>query len=136
MARIYDRNRSGRCRFVTDAKGPPTVDALIETAIEALTVDNLTLAEACAEEVLILEGNQGVGCAVMAHIAGLFGREVEAMRWRTKADITAFDRFPRPSQPKTLEFLYGMAIPRHDEVVFCISVHGVVVGHVSPAGYG
>jgi hypothetical protein len=51
----------------------------------------------------------------MAHIAGLFGREVEAMRWRTKADITAFDRFPRPSQPKTLEFLYGMAIPRYDD---------------------
>jgi hypothetical protein len=48
MAGIYDRNRSGRCRFVTDAKGPPTVDALIETVIEALTADNLTQAETCA----------------------------------------------------------------------------------------
>jgi hypothetical protein len=60
----------------------------------------------------------------MAHIAGLFGREVEAMRWRTKADITAFDRFPRPSQPKTLEFLVGMANPRYDESFLLIRAWG------------
>jgi hypothetical protein len=87
---------------VTDVKGPPSVDALIETAIEALAADNLTLAEACAQEILVFEPEHGFGCAVMAHIAGLIGREVEAMRWRTKADITAINRFARPSQPKPL----------------------------------
>ena len=63
---------------------------------------------------------------VMAHIAGLFGREVEAMRWRTKVDITAFDRFPRPSQPKTHEFLNGMAIPRHEESFLLVRAWGIV----------
>lgn len=110
---------------MTDAKGPPSLDILITTAIDALNGDNLMLAEACAQEILVLEPDHGFGCAVMAHIAGLIGREVEAMRWRTKADLTAFDRFPSPSYPKTLELLNSMAIPRHDESFLLIRAWGM-----------
>ena len=65
---------------MSDVKGPPSVDILITTAIDALDGDNLTLAEACAQEILVLDPEHGFGCAVMAHIAGLISREVEAMR--------------------------------------------------------
>ena len=110
---------------MTNPKAPQTVAALIDTADTALEVDNLTLAEACAQEILALEQGHGYGNAVMGHIAALIGREVEAMRWRTKADIAILNSFPTPSQAKTLELLNSMALPRHDESFLLIRAWGM-----------
>ena len=110
---------------MSETKGPPTAELLTQTALEAINTDNLTLAEAAAQELLVLEPENGTGNAVMAYIAGLIGRDVEAMCWRTKADMTAFDQFPRPSQPKTLELLAGMGSPRHEESFLLIRAWGM-----------
>ena len=109
---------------MTNAKAPQTVAALIDTARTALEFDNLTLAEACAQEILALEPGHGYGNAVMGHIAALIGREVEGMRWRTKADIAVLNSFPTPSQAKTLDLLNSIALPRHDESFLLIRAWG------------
>lgn len=100
------------------------LDTLLRRARTALAADNLALAEALAQEILRLKPDDGVGWAIMAHIAALIGREDEAVRWGARANPDVLSRFERPQNDKVNELLAGCGTGPDEERFILIKAWG------------
>jgi hypothetical protein len=110
---------------VTDSSESKTaLDTLLRHARAALAADNLALAEALAQEILRHKPDDGVGWAIMAHIAALIGREEDALRWGAQANPDVLSRFERPRHDKVNELLAGCGAGTDDERFILIKAWG------------
>lgn len=100
------------------------LDGLLRRARGALAADNLALAEALAHEILRLKPDDGVGWAIMAHMAALIGREDEAVRWGRQANPEVLSRFERPRHDKVNELLAGCGAAADEERFILIKAWG------------
>jgi protein O-GlcNAc transferase len=100
------------------------LDTLLRRARTALAADNLALAEALAQEILRLKPDDGVGWAIMAHVAALIGREDEAVRWGKQANPDVLSRFERPKHDKVTALLAGCGAGSDEERFILIKAWG------------
>ena len=96
-----------------------TSEQVLAALDQALATDNLSLAEALAQEILSIDPENGLACAVMAHIAGLIGMGEASERWLAMAGPSALNAIPVPANEQVCRLLEGCG-PAVDEERFLI----------------
>ena len=84
-----------------------TSDAILAALDRALATDNLSLAEALAQEILSIDPEDGLACSVMAHIARLIGMKEASEPWSAMAGPSALRPLPAPANELVCRLLEG-----------------------------